>query len=515
MKNNQEYMPLVVNTESTFRLISLEVGRHPVLGNISLTFDNDGDFQWTPKIYTTVIIGANGIGKTYLLKVIVDIFNYLYELNNTETTPRSLGYDYEIRYWYNEHEFTINNYSGEGNVRRNTKVVDKMVCKMDRDPIGVHDCLLPNVVVASAMTVTDKFPVKPLGDMYRYQGIRSESSPSTTGTRTLVRKTVEGLVRCLKVKGGYREELVLLLDVLGFQHALKVRYQIKYKEVFLRGDMNPELLCDIFDNKNKKYFRNRDSDLWGKRYFDKMRDDRELLERICEYYRRLSGILDVQQPHLSVEYDVFQEDIERDAETLLLLSRLDIISFPTIIISKQHQYDFVNSSSGETHLLCQMIGIMSDIKKGGLVLIDEPETSSHPNWQVQYIGWLKKIFREYSSCHFIISTHSHFLLSDLEPPTSTIIALEKTEGRLRNIGEELNTFCWSTDDILYRVFHVRNTRNSVFEEKVADLYNRICRSDNDKNSILSLIEELSSYQLAAGDPLRNLIVKASAYVESI
>lgn len=508
-------MPTIVNPESTFRLISLNVERHPVLGSIMLTFDNDGVLQGSSAIYTTVIIGVNGIGKTYILKTIVDILNYVYELNHSETTPRSLGYDYEIKYLYNDHVFTIRNYSDERRVRRNTKVADKMVCQIDGNQIGVHNCLLPNVVVASAMTLFDKFPVRSVGGMYKYQGIRSENSPSTTGTRTLVRKTVEGLVRCLKVKGGYREELALLLVVLGFQHSLKVRYQIKYKEVFLREDMNPELLCDIFDNKEKRFFKNRDSDLWGKRYFDQMREDGELLERICEYYRRLSRTLDVRQSHLSVEYDVFQPGIERDAETLLLLSRLDIVTFPTIIIAKQHQYDFVNSSSGETHLLCQMIGIMSDIKKGGLVLIDEPETSSHPNWQIKYIGWLKRIFREYNSCHFIISTHSHFILSDLEPETSTIIALDKSEGQLQNIGEGLNTFCWSTDDILYRVFRVRNTRNSVFERKVADLYYRISRNDNDKEAIQSLIAELSSYRLAPGDPLGRLIVNATAYVESI
>ena len=263
----------------------------------------------------------------------------------------------------------------------------------------------------------------------------------------------------------------------------------------------------------KQFFKKRDSDLWGKRFFDKMRDDRDILERICEYYRRISRTLDVKQSHLSVEYDVFQADIEHDAETLLLLSRLDIISFPTIIIAKQHQYDFVNSSSGETHLLCQMIGIMSDIKKGGLVLIDEPETSSHPNWQIQYIGWLKRVFREYNSCHFIISTHSHFLLSDLEPETSTIIALERSNDNLRNIGEGLNTFCWSTDDILYRVFHVRNTRNSVFEEKVAELYYRISNRDNDLVLIKNLTDELSGYQLHDGDPLMRLIKAAEEYVK--
>ena len=148
-------------------------------------------------------------------------------------------------------------------------------------------------------------------------------------------------------------------------------------------------------------------------------------------------------------------------------------------------------------------------------MIDEPETSSHPNWQINYIGWLKKIFKAYSDCHFIIATHSHFVLTDLQPESSDIIALERTEdGQLRDIAEGLNTFCWSVDDILYRVFHVRNTRNRVVEEKVADLYDKISRRDKDCDTINSLIKELSQYQLNEGDPLRKLINTAIDYVKS-
>ena len=507
-----------VNPESTFRIISLKISHHPVLGNISLVFDNDNlHFGYIPEdIYTTVIIGANGIGKTFLLKVIVDIFNYLYDLNNLPQSPRSLGFSFDIVYWYNEQTFRINNNAGEGNVRKNARVVDKMSCFINGISVGLNACLLPNVVIASAMTVSDKFPVKTEGGMYHYQGIRNENSPSTTGTRTLIRKTVEGLIKCLKVKGGYRQELGILLDVLGFQHTLKILYQVKYKQVLLRDDMNPQLLCDIIDNPDNKYFK-RETDLWGNRYFDKeVRNDVHKLEIICEFYQRLSRTLNLNQPRLSIEYDVFEQRIERDAEVLLLLSKLDFLSFPTLLVSKQEQYDFVNSSSGETHLLCQMIGIMSDIKKGGVILIDEPETSSHPNWQIQYIGWLKRIFREYRSCHFIISTHSHFLLSDLNPNTSTIIALVKKEdnGCLTNIGEGLNTFCWSTDDILYRVFHVRNTRNFVFEGKVMSLY-RMVSNREDKAKVIALMEELSTYQLNEDDPLLKLMETARQYVESI
>jgi predicted ATP-binding protein involved in virulence len=162
-----------------------------------------------------------------------------------------------------------------------------------------------------------------------------------------------------------------------------------------------------------------------------------------------------------------------------------------------------------------MLGIMRDIEHGSLVMIDETEHSAHPNWQINYVGWLKKIFKDYYDCHFVIATHSHFILTDLKPESSDIIALEKTDdGIVHDIAEGLNTFCWSVDDILYRVFHVRNTRNRVFEEKVADLYDRISRRDKDKEGIYSLIWELTQYQLSEEDPLSRLIQTAKEYVES-
>lgn len=39
----------------------------------------------------------------------------------------------------------------------------------------------------------------------------------------------------------------------------------------------------------------------------------------------------------------------------------------------------MDSSSGETNLLCQFIGILSAIQEDSLVIIDEPENSAHPN----------------------------------------------------------------------------------------------------------------------------------------
>ena len=223
--------------DNSFRLISLAIQNHKVLGTNSFVFNNDLDSpeMGLKELYSTVIIGANGIGKSFLLKVIVDIFNYIYDINHAESMPRSLGYTFKIEYWCNGHRYIVGNNTQEI-VRVNTRLVDKISCYKDGVNTGVHNCELPEVVIASAMTVSDKYVIrgeKDKGTMYCYQGIRNEKSPGTTGTRTLVRKTVNGLIKCLKSKDGFREEIALLLNVLNLKPSLKIRYSFRYIDEFV------------------------------------------------------------------------------------------------------------------------------------------------------------------------------------------------------------------------------------------------------------------------------------------
>ena len=210
-----------------------------------------------------------------------------------------------------------------------------------------------------------------------------------------------------------------------------------------------------------------------------------------------------------LEYDIIDNDqIIQDAEAIDLLSKLDILTFPSIKVYKDYEnYNFMDSSSGETNLLCQFIGILSAIQEDSLVIIDEPENSAHPNWQINYIGWLKEIFSQYNSCHFVLATHSHFILTDLQENNSTIIALEKSNGKLENIAENLNTFCWSVDDILYNVFHVRNTRNYAFETDIYKLLNLVSRGLINTPLARDLVVKLSRYTLPGNDPLKVILEK--------
>lgn len=498
-----------------FRIKSLTILNHYVLGYLHLDFWR-GSEESTEDIYSTVVIGVNGIGKSHLLRAIADIFCYLEALKSNYADKKNAPrFKFKIDYYLNDYLYEFANIKDIEPVSRNIVEYSQVSCQKNGAFVLLQDMQLPERIIASTMTVTDKFNTV-WTSRYRYKGIRNENSPSTTGTRTMIRKTVSGLLHSLDVKEGFRDEVKLLLDALGLESMMEVTYMLRYRDVFMKKDMSIDKMNEIFSNQGK-YFNSRNTALWGTRNYEKMKNDHHKMEVATDYLRKCAEKYGEGAKKVVINYHVLEnEDFVKDREAIEVLSAIDILSFPSLVVFKKNRhFEFSESSSGETHILCQMLGIMSDIEHGSLVMIDEPENSAHPNWQINYIGWLKKIFKSYSDCHFVIATHSHFLLTDMQPESSDIIALERSEsGEIHDIAESLNTFCWSVDDILYKVFHVRNTRNRVFEEKVADLYDRISKRDNNLEAIKLLINELSRYQLNEGDPLRKLILKAKDYVES-
>lgn len=455
-----------------FQFQHLYISKHPILGSINIDFSINETDSEKSGVSTSVIIGKNGIGKSYILRVIIDIFKIaeiLKDTNDVFNSPK-IDYKFKISYLLNDslYEFT--------NIRQ-LKIVGFNApkiwsCKINNKNVSLKELQLPYKIIASSMTITDKFPTPSVG-RYCYRGVRNERTPSTTGTRTLVRKVVDGLIDSFSNKTTTTKDLCNLLTNLDLKSNIEIRYKIRYKEVFLSGNLDPESLRDIYSNW-EKYFPGRSGEVWGTKYFHGIQKDSNILQIICDYLNSCAANYNLGK--YPIVYDVFSEEntLVQDAAAIKLLSNLDILTFPEIKIwkiSHKHGYEFVNSSSGETQQLCQFINVMSAINQDSLILIDEPENSSHPNWQINFIEWLQNIFADYRSCHFIIATHSHFLLSDLNPQWSRIIALTKDDNnQIKDIARDVNTFCWSTDDILYRVFHVRNTRNYVFEDKISHLY---------------------------------------------
>lgn len=462
-----------------FRLIRLNISGHPILKNTTVVFCDDRNESSV--VYTTGIIGANGTGKSYLMGAIASIFA---DINKAKATGNygNKRFSFDIDYEFDGDRFNVKNFweaQGFRLVDANPQHIS-IYAKKNGRPISI-DCLdLPQQVIASTMTVTDKFVARS-DSFYRYKGIRNEKSASTTGTRTIIRKTVDSLMDCMSKKSEFQEELSMLLNNLGLEEHLHVSYGMRYKNIFLRTDMTSDMLRNLFDDWSNT-FGERANAPWGYNNYLRLRENKQALSAAASFLAKYARQHE-RGRSVVVSYDVMTNPIQfrEDAEALKVLAQLDLVSFPSInVVKKGLPFIFENSSSGETHLLCQFIGIMADIKHDSLILIDEPENSSHPDWQMNYVDWVKDIFKEYRDCHFVIATHSPLILANMKSAESTIVRLKRNEGNriMDEGGMERGCYSWTVDEILQDVMEMKNNRTKEYQSAMGDFEKAL--GDDDK-----------------------------------
>lgn len=116
------------------------------------------------------------------------------------------------------------------------------------------------------------------------------------------------------------------------------------------------------------------------------------------------------------------------------------------------------------------------------IVLDEVELGFHPEYQVKFIHFIIDMFKRlglsrYLNFHFLITTHSPFLLSDFRK--NNILYLE--EGKIVNKDSFLNPFCANINDILSQSFFLRDGFIGYFaRKKVMELLNWLskCTKEN-------------------------------------
>ena len=105
------------------------------------------------------------------------------------------------------------------------------------------------------------------------------------------------------------------------------------------------------------------------------------------------------------------------------------IGYLKINFKDSSNIEYFDLSQGERKLFTEMLMIFDAIKKSDkndiLVVLDEPDLTLHPDWQKKYINEMIKLLSNFpeKEFHFIITSHSPFILSDL--PKENVIFLEK------------------------------------------------------------------------------------------
>ncbi|MGM0881393.1 MAG: AAA family ATPase [Bacillota bacterium] len=479
-----------------FRLVNFS--SEILYGNdVSVDFINSNK-EFDDNLLSTLIIGPNGTGKSRLLSTICEVFRSLERINNeiSNSNNDSFKADFYMSYYYNEKYYEVEKRDNNHIFKCNNRVIDLV------------DLKLPRKVLAVSFMVNDKFLYNKNefddNKMYEYLGVRHTSN--ATFVNTVVRRIIDNLIE-LSVNDEFIINLKSILEFLKLDNKIRIYFEAgkRKRKVFDKKISEKEIESLLEKISMRSDYR---SDGLKKYSPD---DVFEIVEFLNNRVLKSVNINRANEGS-SLYYDIDLDNptnnitIHKDYDILNKLIKLGYIQYPTLHIGRESSFDFELASSGEKQFLFTMINILSKIEHDSIVLIDEPEISLHPNWQINYINYLKNIFSKYKSCHFIIATHSHFMVSDLEPSSSSIVSLKMQNNFVKARLHDEDTFGWSVDDILYNIFDVYTTRNLYIAREIDSFLAKISKGVENKvlKKELNKLIEIRRH-LKENDPLKNVL----------
>lgn len=509
-----------------FRLISLIINDWTYLGHIpegSLVFVPKDEIKKTELPYTTVLIGVNGTGKSTLLSYIAKIFEDLKfaKDNNGKRNSTSISFPYSVCYQIGKTKFQVTHKSQglDFEAFKEDKRKLKWVYNVSINDKPISDLTeieLPEQVIAVSYLPMDRFRQKRNlpDDFYQYLGLRHRSNAASP--QYFLNNTLPLLFNYISES----KSVKFLKDILSFmavdQNYLGLQLEYRYKKFFFTGQLTTSKFQELFEN--SKQFSDREGTSFAVEYYERyLKQNTKLIDRIVKYLN-----VRTQQDNISVgkksllEFNLFDNlEVIEELSLIQHLQKLDLLTSASLLFRKSK--NLINSqdlSSGEFHFLTTMIAIQSTLRENSLVLIDEPDTSLHPNWQMKYVHNLKKLFKKWNSTHFVMATHSHFIISDLENESSEIIGLKGQVPNVKAKPLNLETFGWSAEEVLYSVFNVKTVRNYFLEQDLTKLLGMIGQNSKDKTEIKRLIERIEQITISENDPLNAIIVESKTYLNN-
>ncbi|MFL1469460.1 AAA family ATPase [Paraclostridium bifermentans] len=470
----------------SFQLLEIKVRNNEKI-IIDVNFTNENKTSKEP--LTTVILGINGAGKSYLLSIICDVFRFL----DKEDKFNKLKYEYYyIRYLLNNETYDI-------------EIINNKIINCQNEHYKN-----PQKILAISYMINDKFPFvkfeESLNMKYEYLGMRQVSNGAWTNG--IEKRVFETFVNNIDDKE-FLKNLKSIFDFLNINPTIEFKFEPQTKSLF-----DKEIKYKDLVEKIERLSKSNSMKAYRARGINKD----ELIE-LVEFInsKKITEYVESSKKIYSLEYEfnfenLYSNNIENFKYEYRIISKLinlKIIKSPHIYISKEYgdTYKFDDSSSGEQQMLFTLISLAGKIKENSLILIDEPEISIHPGWQMEYIELIKRIFKNYNSCHFIISTHSHYLVSSLKKISSSLVLLDKDSetNTIKAHIPEYDTYAWSAENILLKIFNVKTCRNYY----IADYIDKILLEMSSGNILYlkSQINELEDIYsaLVDADPLKDIV----------
>ncbi|MGJ1501396.1 AAA family ATPase [Sphingobacterium multivorum] len=336
--------------------------------------------------------------------------------------------------------------------------------------ISKHHLSSGKKVIALANTVFDKFEKH--GGKFRILRNSSGKRLPKMSMKSIIRVILEG-------RDENRYAIRSTFDFIGFDACLEIRLEglIRREEILnmahaLRSETWFEEMPDVLLNywektvgSNNEYLRvDLDKTIYGSTY--------------------QQGILRC----------VLHED---KLKKMGVLSGVDVC-----LVKNDERLPILGASSGELALLTSLIFISAHIDKHSIILIDEPENSLHPKWQIEYIRKLVDLFYFYQP-KIIIATHSPLIINGGKLNLKSLSIYK---------GNRNGFFLTSNDgknveEIYEDYFDVTTPENRYLSEFVMEKFNLLAENKLRKSDFENLIHELieKSYDEEQQEALKGIL----------
>lgn len=436
----------------------------------------------------SVLIGCNGVGKSTLLKEMVDFFVDLHAyINNfkqkmsSANTARLKGVKYHI----------------DGVCCEVIRIGKTFLTKIDDRFLASKKLRVPTIVACN-FGAFDKFPVQKVNgssqtryDVPYYKYVGAHVNGNMISSSAIAFRLLFALKENMDDR--QRQNLSSILDFIGYDHTITLNYSI-----VLRSKKNGSVYDLVLQHvqKDKEY-----SKLTSEQRSNKVKE-------LYDFYKNKEF---AKQPTCNYNIDIDQNSLaaNEDLNYIYKLKQYDLVQATSVVFYKNgKQIASEEMSSGEFAMLSMVLSISTAASDSHtLILIDEPELSLHPNWQMTIIDNLDRALKD-QVCHLLIATHSHMLVSDLPMNRSSVSQWEKDDdGNLiaNRIGE--NTYGWSAEEVLLKVFKTATDRNRYFGERIAKLLEQMGNNSITKEAVADELNELQeiSQHLSDVDPMKMVL----------
>ncbi len=445
----------------------------------------------------TAIIGRNGSGKSHLLSAVVESFVKLEEYargrsKKLRRIPLQL-----LRYRIDDQYCEVSwNLPGDA------------VMRVNEASVSIHNLPLPNRVVALTTSPFDKFVVPRVEhfsvaprehSLYRYLGLRDRTGRAAV--ENLLFRSLNSLFETSDNEALRRANIGRVFTFLKLLPALTVVYRLRTTNKLRtalregRSFLNEEVIGD----RNRL---NRSLDVLKSLEISEPEMANMLIEAM-EHAQ--NGMLS-----LSADFHA-NRSVDPLFVRLRPLRRAGFLQLRAVEVTQSNGAisDLKRASSGQLSTVTSLLSLASEIANGSLVLIDEPELSLHPQWQVKYVDLLLQTFANYAGCHFIVATHSPLVVSEL-PAHATIVSLDKEE---LPSTEELTGE--SADFLLAEAFGLPTNNNRYIKDRVVTALRLAAEGKSDTVEYRREIEHLHELvaDLEEDSPVREVIAGLEKAVE--